>query len=100
VEAAAQARLESDNERHAARLARLRAAETRENLIRELERLKIQALGRRLGPSEDTLKYILAHLLAEKRCLVCGTDPSPAALAAEHARYVARSKRSRMVLFP
>ena len=79
MEAAAQARLESDNERHAARLARLRAAETRENLIRELERLKIQALGRRLGPSEDTLKYILAHLLAEKRCLVCGTDPSPAA---------------------
>jgi hypothetical protein len=79
VEAVAQTRLESDTERHAARLARLRAAETRENLIRELERLKMEALGRRLGPTHDMLKYILSHLLADGRCLVCGTDPSPVA---------------------
>ena len=39
----------------------------------------MDSLVRSLGPSHDTLRYIVGHILAEKRCLVCGTDPSPAA---------------------
>jgi energy-coupling factor transporter ATP-binding protein EcfA2 len=79
VDAAAQARINADKERHAARLDRLKAAETRESVVRELERMKLESLGSLLGPSQETLRYIVGHLLAEKRCLVCGTDPSPAA---------------------
>jgi len=79
VESAAGTRVTADKERHAARLDRLKAAETRETAFRELERIKMDALGRRLGPSHDTVRYIVSHLLAEKRCLVCGTAPSPAA---------------------
>lgn len=78
-DAAAQARLDADKERHAARLERLKSAETRETTIRELERFKMESLSALLGPSHETLKYIVGHLLAEHRCLVCGTDPSPAA---------------------
>ena len=79
VEAAVQARLEADTERHAARLDRLRAAETRESTVRELERLKLDSVKALLGPSQENLRYIVGQLLAEQRCLVCGTDPSPAA---------------------
>jgi rubrerythrin len=83
VETAAQVRVEADTERHSARLDRLKAAETRESVVRELERIKMESLGRHLGPSHETLRYIISHLLAEQRCLVCGTDPSPAAQTIE-----------------
>jgi AAA domain len=79
VEEITQARIQADKERHSARLDRLKAAETRETVVRELERIKMESLGALLGPSHDNLRYIIGHLLAEKRCLVCGTDPSPAA---------------------
>jgi hypothetical protein len=79
VEAAAQARIEADAARHSARLDRLKAAEARESIVRELERIKMDSLGVLLGGSNETLRYIIGHLLSEKRCLVCGTDPSPAA---------------------
>lgn len=79
IEAVSQDRVRADAERHRARLDRLRAAEARDSLVRELERIKVEILGRHLGASHDTLRYIVGHLLAERRCLVCGTDPSPAA---------------------
>lgn len=79
VETVSQDRIKADAERRKARLDRLKAAETRDSLVRELERIKMETLGRRLGASHDTLRYIVGHLLAEKRCLVCGADPSPAA---------------------
>jgi rubrerythrin len=79
VEAVSQARVQADKERHSARLDRLKAAEARDSIVRELERLKMESLGALLGPSQETLRYIVAQLLAEHRCVVCGTDPSPAA---------------------
>ncbi|MHB8268621.1 AAA family ATPase [Bradyrhizobium sp.] len=79
VETAARVRIDADNERHAARLDRLKAAEVRESLVRELERIKMESLSVLLGPSQETVRYIVGHLLAEQKCLVCGTDPSPAA---------------------
>lgn len=79
IDAISQDRVKADAERHRARLDRLRAAESRDSLVRELERIKVETLGRRLGPSHDTVRYIVGHLLAERKCLVCGTNPSPAA---------------------
>jgi hypothetical protein len=79
VEKATQSRLQADRERQSARLGRLKASEARESIVRELERIKLESLGTLLGPSQETLRYVVGQLLAEHRCLVCGTDPSPAA---------------------
>ena len=79
IEQVTQARFEADKERQSARLARLKSAESRESIVRELERLKIESLGSLLGPSQATLRYVISQMLAEHRCLVCGTDPSPVA---------------------
>jgi energy-coupling factor transporter ATP-binding protein EcfA2 len=79
IDQLAQARLQADKERQAGRLDRLKAAEARESIIRELERIKLDALGSLLGPSQQTLRYIVGQMLSEHRCLVCGTDPSPTA---------------------
>ena len=79
VDAAANARLQADKERQSGRLDRLKAAEARESIVREVERIKLEALGTLLEPSQETLRYIVGQLLAENRCLVCGTEPSPAA---------------------
>jgi hypothetical protein len=79
IDEVAQSRLQADKERQSGRLARLNATEARESLVRELERIKLEALGTLLGPSQETLRYVVGQLLAEHRCLVCGSDPSPAA---------------------
>lgn len=78
IETVAANRSRADTERHNARLDRLRGAEVRDSLRRELERIKMATLGTQLGPSPDTLRYILGQLLADKACIVCGTNPSPA----------------------
>ena len=75
LEAAAKARVDSDDERRAARLDRLKTAQDRDSSVRELERLKMDALRHWLGPSQDTVRYIVGHLLADRRFLVCNTDP-------------------------
>ena len=72
-----QLRIRSDKDRREARLQKLNAAEAREGSLRELERMKMQALKHWFDPSNQTAHYILAHLLAEHRCLVCGADPAP-----------------------
>jgi rubrerythrin len=79
IEEVTQARLEADKGRQSARLDRLKSAESRESIVRELERLKIESLGSLLGPSQGTLRYVISQMLAEHRCLLCGTDPSPVA---------------------
>ncbi|HEY0156729.1 MAG TPA: AAA family ATPase [Thermoanaerobaculia bacterium] len=78
LERASGERSRADADRRDARLAREKAAATRDALLRELEHMKFQALGHRLGTTNDTVKYILTHLLADDECLVCGTSPSPA----------------------
>jgi hypothetical protein len=79
LEIASVERVEADEERKAQRLARLKALESRDSRLRELERIKIEALRHWLSPTQDTALYILGHLLAEGRCLVCNTEPSPVA---------------------
>jgi len=79
IEAVSQARVKADDDRRAARLARMEATEARERSSRDLERMKMEAVGRRLEPSQTTLRYIVSQLLADRRCLVCDTTPSPAA---------------------
>ncbi|WP_371426043.1 AAA family ATPase [Tardiphaga sp.] len=70
-------RIRSDKERREARLGKLNAAEAREASVRELERIKMQSLKHWFEPSNQTAHYIVAHLLAEHQCLVCGADPAP-----------------------
>ena len=84
LEKAADDRIEADDNRRVARLARLKAAESRDSSQRELERMKVETLRHWLEPSQDSLRYILGHLLADKRCLVCDTNPSPAAATIEN----------------
>lgn len=79
IESVVQARVQADKERQSARLARLNAAQTRESVVRGLEHIKLEALGTLLGPSQETLRYIIGQMLSEHRCLVCGADPSPTA---------------------
>ncbi|MCP1909633.1 energy-coupling factor transporter ATP-binding protein EcfA2 [Bradyrhizobium elkanii] len=70
-------RIRFDRERREARLQRLNAAEAREASLRELERIKMHSLKHWFEPSNQTAHYIIAHLLAERQCLVCGADPAP-----------------------
>lgn len=79
LETSANERLKADNGRHRARLDRLRAAESREHIVRHLEQIKMKALGQALGPSKETLRYVLGHIISDGACLVCGTKPSPVA---------------------
>lgn len=83
LEGAAKERVDADGERRRARLDRLKATQDRDNSVRELERIKMELLRHWLGPSQDTVRYIVGHLLAEGRCLVCDTDPAPSAEAIE-----------------
>ena len=77
LEVASSERMAADEERKSLRLARLKALESRDSLLRELERIKIETLRHWLNPTQETTLYILGHLLAEGRCLVCDTTPSP-----------------------
>ncbi|MGJ4965230.1 AAA family ATPase [Bradyrhizobium sp. HKCCYLRH3061] len=70
-------RIRADKERRDARLEKLGAGEAREASLRELERIKMRSLQHWFEPSKQTAHYIIAHLLAEQKCLVCGTDPAP-----------------------
>ena len=44
-----------------------------ESHYRELERAKLHAVSSSLPQFADSARYILAQLLAETKCLVCGT---------------------------
>lgn len=83
LEGAAKDRVDADDDRRRARLDRLKAVQDRDTSIRELERIKMEMLRHWLGPSQDTVRYIVGHLLAERRCLVCDHDPAPSADAIE-----------------
>jgi hypothetical protein len=76
---AADERADADSARNSARLDRLRSAEAKDSATRELERIKMEALKHWLGPSQDTVRYIIGHLLSDGRCLVCNSTESAAA---------------------
>lgn len=70
-------RADADGDRQRARLDRLRSEDIKQKTSRGLEQTKWEALSRWLKPTDESAHYILGLLLAEKRCLICGTEPSP-----------------------
>ena len=55
-----------------ARLHFLTLEQDRESLYRELERAQLLAISTRLPRESESARYILAQLLADSECLVCG----------------------------
>ena len=57
-----------------ARLRFLTLEQERESKYRELERAQLFAVNARLPQLSDSMRYILAQLLSETRCLACGNN--------------------------
>ena len=57
-----------------ARLRYLTLQQTRESQYREIERAQLIAVNARLPQYSDSARYILAQLLADAECLVCGSN--------------------------
>lgn len=71
---------ELDNRRQQARAAFLSSQQEREARFRALEAAKLVAIQSRFPEKAATGRYILAHLMTEQDCLVCGTHVPDAAL--------------------
>jgi hypothetical protein len=84
--------VEREAARQAARLRFVKAEQERETRYRELERAKLTAVEARFPERSDTARYILAQLLTEADCLVCGNHVPAAAAELDsrikHARCV------------
>ncbi len=78
-----QALLDLDSARQEARLALLSAEQDREAKFRALEHAKLMALQQRFPSASETAHYILAQLLSEEECLVCGNHAPEVACALE-----------------
>jgi energy-coupling factor transporter ATP-binding protein EcfA2 len=68
-----------DNARQHARVAHLEAQQERESRFRAVEEAKLLAIQARFPDRTTTARYILAQLMAENECLVCGTHNEEAA---------------------
>ena len=68
-----------DQYRQEARLKNLNVEQNRESKYRALERAKLLALDARFPGDLEAGRFMLAHLLTEKCCLVCGSDATDAA---------------------
>ncbi len=64
--------LEADMVREHARLRTLKAEQEREAQYRVVERDRLLAIGSRFPSRSETAKYILAQLLSNQECIVCG----------------------------
>lgn len=98
---AAQARLDQLNEQHArlierlditdrmryrARLDAIRAEAEQDKALRELERARMLAIDAQLPDADESVRFILARLMSDETCLVCGTEGIPERRQAlEHA---------------
>lgn len=71
--------LNIDARRQQARLAHLKAEQERETQFRSLEHAKLAAIDARFPGRAETGKYVLAHLMSEAECLVCGSVAPDAA---------------------
>lgn len=86
--AAAESRLEQLNEQHAilvqslditdrarerSRRDALRAEAEQDKKLRELERARLLAIEAHLPNADDSIRFILARLMSDETCLVCGT---------------------------
>lgn len=82
-----------DARRQDARLLHLRAKQDREAKFRAAEHAKLLAIEARFPGRLETGRYMVAHLMSEHDCLVCGTHAPEAA-----ARYAARLTAGRCVV--
>lgn len=73
--------LEVESSRQKARQSFLVAEQERESRFRALERAKLSAIDARFPDQSEVGRYILAHLMSEADCLVCGTHSPDAAQA-------------------
>jgi hypothetical protein len=70
---------ELDRRRQDARLANLRDKQERESRFRALEHAKLVAIEARFPGRSETGRYMIAHLMSEHHCLVCGSYAPQAA---------------------
>jgi hypothetical protein len=59
--------------RHRARLDALRAQADQDTALRELERARLLAIDAQLPNADESIRFILARLMSDQTCLVCGT---------------------------
>ncbi len=72
--------------RHVARLDALRAQAELDKALRELERARLLAIDAHLPHADESIRFIMARLMSDESCLVCGTtDLSAKRRALEHA---------------
>lgn len=72
---------ELDTRRAEARVRSLSAEQLRESRLRDLEQVKLLAVGAAFPSSSETARYILAQLMAGDECLVCGHTVPDVAVA-------------------
>lgn len=71
---------EVDSARQVTRLRFMKAEQEHESRFRELERARLTAISARFPTQSETARYILAQLMTEHRCVVCGHDAPDAAV--------------------
>lgn len=60
--------------RSVARLSALTVDQDWETAVKAVERFELQAIAANFPDTSTTVRYLLAQILAESRCLTCGTD--------------------------
>lgn len=76
----------TETARHRARLDALRAQADQDKALRELERARLLAIDAYLPLADESIRFILARLMSDETCLVCGTgEVSTKRLALEEA---------------
>ena len=64
----------TDRMRHRARLDALRAEAEQDRALRELERARLLTIDAHLPHADESIRFILARLMSDATCLVCGTE--------------------------
>ncbi|ANB01985.1 hypothetical protein [Ectothiorhodospira sp. BSL-9] len=82
-----EALVDVESQRAEARLRLLTFEQERESCFRNYERAKLSAIEAKFPEKSETARYILAHLLTESDCLVCG-NVAPDAMQAYQDRII------------
>lgn len=64
----------TDRMRHRARLDAIRAEADQDKALRELERARLLTIDAHLPHADESIRFILARLMSDATCLVCGTE--------------------------
>ena len=76
----------TEGARHRTRLDTLHAQANQDKALRELERARLLAIDAHLPSADESIRFILARLMSDATCLVCGTgDVNAKRLALEAA---------------